>query len=207
MTSQSLLTVAANHGLGMHIWELDIDLISTVLKFYWASATVGLLGIWSAKVAIIALLLAVKGPNQKKRGYFLHFLWISNLLFIAAVVLLIFFQCRPSDAIWDITKIPEANCSLKPIARDVGYAQGAWSALSDIALAVYPISVVWKLQTSLKMKIGFCVLMGGGIMYVMSPSLFRRTLLTLQQRGHLCRNSHLQYRDPRHQPRRDLRLG
>ncbi|GAB7340524.1 hypothetical protein MBLNU457_6943t1 [Dothideomycetes sp. NU457] len=171
MGSQSLLTVAAYHGLGMHIWELDVDLITIVLKYYWASATVGLFGILSAKVAIIALLLAVKGPNQKKRGYLLHFLWISNLLFIIAVVLMIYFQCRPADAIWDITKLPNANCSLKPVARAVGYAQGAWSACSDIVLALYPISVVWKLQTSLKMKIGFCVLMGGGIIAAISVAI------------------------------------
>jgi len=166
MTSQTLLTVSAAHGLGMHLWELDLDLISTVLKYYWASASVGLFGILAAKVAIIALLLGVKGPNQKKRGYFLHFLWISNLLFIIVLVVMIYNQCNPYDAIWNITKLEHADCSRKHVAINIGYAQGAWSASTDIALALYPISVVWTLQTSLRMKIGFCVLMGGGIMYV-----------------------------------------
>lgn len=34
----------------------------------------------------------------------------------------------------------------------------------DIILALYPVSIVWNLQASLKMKIGFCLLMAGGIM-------------------------------------------
>lgn len=163
----------------MHLWDLDLDLDATALKYFWTSASVGLVGIWSAKVAIIALLLAVKGPNQKKRGYFLHFLWFSNILFIIVLISLIYNQCDPHDAIWDISKIEYANCRLKPVAIKFGYAQGAWSGLTDIALALYPISVVWKLQTSLKMKIGFCVLMGGGLMYVAPTLRLCRTPLIL----------------------------
>jgi len=166
ITSQSLLTVSAANGLGMHLWLLDIDLISTALRYYWASCCVGLFGILFAKIAIIALLLGVKGPNQKKRGYFLHFLWVTNLLFVIVLTVMIYQQCNPSSAIWDITELQTADCTKRPAALIVGYTQGAWSAATDIALALYPISVVWDLQTSLKMKLGFCVLMSGGIMYV-----------------------------------------
>jgi len=40
----------------------------------------------------------------------------------------------------------------------------AWSAVSDAALALYPITIVWKLQVPLRTKIGLCILMGFGLL-------------------------------------------
>lgn len=34
----------------------------------------------------------------------------------------------------------------------------------DFILAIYPITIVWDLQTNFKLKVGFCILMAGGIM-------------------------------------------
>ena len=39
----------------------------------------------------------------------------------------------------------------------------AWSAVSDISLALYPIAIVWNLHMHLRMKIGLCLLMGFGV--------------------------------------------
>lgn len=38
----------------------------------------------------------------------------------------------------------------------------AVAMLADLALAIYPITIVWNLQASLRTKIGFCALMAGG---------------------------------------------
>jgi len=171
LTSLILLTVACQNGIGQHLWLLDIAKdLPIALKYFWAAACIAIFGITFAKIAIIALLLALRAPNQKKRGYFLHFLWITNLALAIVITGLIYTQCTPTKAAWDVLT-PGADCSRRPKALNFGYVQGAWAALTDICLAIYPISVVWSLQTTLKMKLGFCLLMSGGLVYVLSSSL------------------------------------
>jgi hypothetical protein len=47
----------------------------------------------------------------------------------------------------------------------------ALSALVDLFLAVYPATVLWKLQMNRKKKIGLSVILGMGILFV-PPHLF-----------------------------------
>ena len=170
MGAQSMLTVATANGIGQHVWELDIPYIAKALKFFWVSASIGLFAIAFAKIAIVALFLGIQGPSQYKRRMFLHFLWISNLVFSIVLVVFIFTQCTPVAKIWDITII-QGNCNLRRGALKFGYFQGAWAALTDMILAVFPIFIAWDLQTSVRMKVGFCVLMSGGFVYVFKTLL------------------------------------
>lgn len=135
-------------------------------------------GITFAKVAIIALLLALRAPNQKKRGYFLHFLWITNVITAITITALVYTQCRPMKATWDIT-VSHANCNGRRRAFSFTYVQGSWAAATDIFLAIYPIFVVWSLQTTMRMKLGFCVLMSGGLVYVLEIYHFPFSLRTI----------------------------
>jgi len=163
LVSESVLTFSAFRGFGMHIWDSTLPDVILSLKYFWVSICVGVLGICFAKSAVIALLLGVRGPNQHKRAYFLHFLWISNFVLSILLITLIYTQCNPQDQIWNPTET-NAKCDLRPQTVIVGYLQGAWAAMTDVVLALYPIMIVWDLQTSRKMKLGFCILMSGGIM-------------------------------------------
>lgn len=78
---------------------------------------------------------------------------------------LIFRQCQPVQALWDIRI--EGNCSFIPITTKVGYFQGSIGALADFTLALYPILIIGPLQQMRPtMKIGLCIIMAGGIVYV-----------------------------------------
>jgi len=165
--------VACTNGIGQHISLLTLIDFTNALKYFWAASCIAIFGNTFAKVAIIALLLALRAPNQKKRGYFLHFLWITNVSTAITITALVYTQCTPTKAAWDIT-VPNADCSRRYTAFAFTYAQGSWAALTDIFLAIYPISVVWSLQTTMKMKLGFCVLMSGGLVYVAQTPLLSR---------------------------------
>lgn len=39
----------------------------------------------------------------------------------------------------------------------------ATGGITDLILALWPISIVWNLQTALRVKVGFCLLMAVGI--------------------------------------------
>jgi len=41
-----------------------------------------------------------------------------------------------------------------------------WSASCDLALALYPIVFLWPVKLRMRVKIGLCVLMGLGVMFV-----------------------------------------
>lgn len=43
-----------------------------------------------------------------------------------------------------------------------------WSAFCDLALALYPIVFLWSVKFRMRVKIGLCVLMGLGVMFVIN---------------------------------------
>lgn len=44
----------------------------------------------------------------------------------------------------------------------------AWSAFCDLCLALYPTTILWKLQMAFRLKLGLCILMGVGLMFVIT---------------------------------------
>ena len=47
--------------------------------------------------------------------------------------------------------------------RGTNHSTG-WLAFSDVVLALFPMTIVWKLNLSLKKKAALCSLMGMGIL-------------------------------------------
>lgn len=39
----------------------------------------------------------------------------------------------------------------------------AWAATTDLALAIYPIFMLWNVQIATRLKAGLCILMGLGV--------------------------------------------
>ena len=71
-------------------------------------------------------------------------------------------QCTPIQKLWD-PSIP-GTCDMIKICSQVGYLQGSIGAFADLFLAFYPICIIAPLQQTLKVKIGLCLIMGGGLM-------------------------------------------
>jgi hypothetical protein len=115
---------------------------------------------------------------------FLYFIGVTTVLFNAITSILIFAQCSPAAKLWDDDLA--GSCNKRSLNQDFAFFQGSksacprmrqllldfllmmkpgWSSFCDAALALYPITVFWKLQLNFKLKIGLCVLMGVGLMY------------------------------------------
>ncbi|PSK55178.1 hypothetical protein B9Z65_2567 [Elsinoe australis] len=161
LASQATFAVSNWYGMGNHMNRLTYLQIVQALKWVWISIFLGLVGLTFAKWAIIALLLQVQLPTQVKRRMFL---WsLAVILGVVCVVqfVLSFTQCIPAQRLWNPRMA--GSCPGATRALYFGFFQGASGVTIDIILALYPISIVWNLQASLKMKIGFCLLMAGGI--------------------------------------------
>ncbi|KAF4547226.1 Hypothetical protein D9617_52g060470 [Elsinoe fawcettii] len=83
-------------------------------------------------------------------------------------------QCEPIDKLWNPNL--QGSCSRLKLASDWSYFQGAVSVLADTALALWPITIVWNLQTTLGNKLMICSLMGVGVVPAITVIL-RMTML------------------------------
>ncbi|KAF4548431.1 Hypothetical protein D9617_28g065370 [Elsinoe fawcettii] len=174
IASHACFTVSILHGTGNHVTKLTFGEIFQSLHWIWISIFVGLVAVVFAKFAIIALILEVQGPNARKRRWFLWGLGAAIAVSGIIQICLSLTQCKPIDKLWNPTISGE--CPTQLVAANWSYFQGAIAVVSDFTLALWPISIVWNLQTTFKVKLGFCALMAGGILPAVA-SVVRTVLL------------------------------
>jgi hypothetical protein len=75
-----------------------------------------------------------------------------------ASVFIIFLQCTPTEALWN--SAVAGKCWDADIFNDFSYWVSAYTTMTDIILAIVPISVFWKLQMRFSTKLGVCIMMG-----------------------------------------------
>ncbi|KAK3641027.1 hypothetical protein LTR56_008415 [Elasticomyces elasticus] len=162
LVGQVIITFSVAHGLGNHITpRTDPNDIRLASLYNWMSEIIIIVDIAFAKIAIVSFLLMIQGSTYPRMRYFLHFVWVTNLLLSVNQVILITQQCKPMPKFWDDTIV--GTCDLRATVSKIGFLQGSVGAASDLALALYPMYIYWHLQLPLKIKIGLCALTGGGI--------------------------------------------
>ncbi|GAM87920.1 hypothetical protein ANO11243_059480 [Dothideomycetidae sp. 11243] len=169
------LTVAVQYGLGNHIKtliSLDVNDIWATIHWLWISIFLGLAATTFAKYSMIALMLQVQGPTAHKRRIALYALGALFTIVNIIQIVLSYTQCRPISRLWD-RELP-GNCDGGAIASDWSILQGSIGAFADFVLALWPVGIAWNLQTTLKIKVMFCLLMGVGMLPAI-VSVFRVT--------------------------------
>jgi len=193
VASQTAYGLSNIYGLGNHIENLAWDDVFNVLKWGYVALFLGIPATFFAKFSIMALLIQVQGPNARKRCYFLYFLGALLAITGIAQVIITATKCTPTAKLYMV--LLPGKCPREALSIRFAYWQGcksfitlyiihitwtnlfiALNAAVDMLLSLYPITIVWKLQTSRKTKIGFCLLMAGGI--VPSVALVVRAILT-----------------------------
>lgn len=91
---------------------------------------------------------------------------VSNIVLTLMWIL----QCIPAWATWDIGV--KGKCLDKQILMNVILAQAVISVISDFALALYPILILWKVRLNFRDKAGLCLLMGLGVLTVSTAHAF-----------------------------------
>jgi hypothetical protein len=100
----------------------------------------------------------VLDPNPL-RARSLYTMVIFQVVLALVSVVLIFLQCTPTRMLWD-PFTPNGKCWPPEVFNDFNYLVSAYTTLTDIVLAVVPISVVRKLQMPFWTKLGVCIMMG-----------------------------------------------
>ncbi|PNS16265.1 Saccharolysin [Sphaceloma murrayae] len=162
IASQAALHVATMQGLGNHAKKLTYPQIFSSLQYIWYCIFIGLPAVVFAKYSIISLLLSVQGPTAKKRTWALWTMGAFMMIVAIVQICLSLFECKPIAKLWNPTI--EGACPILKAAGEYSKFQGAVSAATDFALALWPVSIVWNLRTSMRVKVGFCLLMAIGIL-------------------------------------------
>ncbi|KAF4547818.1 Hypothetical protein D9617_35g089690 [Elsinoe fawcettii] len=155
------MIIALLNGLGNHVKDLTFPQIFQALRWIWISLYISLPAGVCAKFSIIALLLNIQGQTAKKRSWAL---WVlGGLIGFSAIVqfFLSFFQCEPIEKLW--FPYLDGSCPRLKLAGDWSYFQGAVAVTADVCLALWPVTIVWNLQTSVRVKLGVCSLMAVGL--------------------------------------------
>ncbi|GAB1211926.1 hypothetical protein ATERTT37_001050 [Aspergillus terreus] len=159
LVNVALTTLAVHHGFGKHsstIGPVATEKANFIIDIGWIF---GILSFAVPKLGIAALLTRILNPSP--RVWWM--IWgLTGFVGVVAVVnILVFFtSCNPPEALWH----PTAGMTCRSTEVIIGYAtfNGATSAFTDLALAVYPSMVLWRLQMSLRKKIALCLALGVG---------------------------------------------
>ncbi|KAL8638505.1 MAG: hypothetical protein Q9228_004349, partial [Teloschistes exilis] len=154
-----LVVVQIHYGYGRHKYYLTEWQLIQLSKYSYGEWIQTFQTLMFTKLSICFLLLRI--PIEK---YFIRpiqlaivFLVISNVV----LTLLWIFQCNPIAGAWN--KKTPSKCFTDAQLLEIILSQAVISIMSDFALALFPIALLWKVQINLHIKAGLCALMALGL--------------------------------------------
>ncbi|KAL8919524.1 MAG: hypothetical protein Q9208_006716 [Pyrenodesmia sp. 3 TL-2023] len=155
-----LVIMQIHYGFGRHRDYLTERQNTQFLKYSYGEWIQTFQTLMFTKLSICFLLLRI--PVEK---YFIRPLQGAIAFLVVTNVVLTFlwiFQCNPIAGAWD--KKRPATCLTDAQLLRVIISQAIISIISDFALALFPIVILWKVQIEMRIKAGLCFLMSLGLM-------------------------------------------
>lgn len=145
--SAILLTIGINYGIGAHQYQLTAAQISEATKWSWMNQSVGIFATGTGKLALVAFLRQIHGPEHRRRVTFLWGVAISNLILNCITIGMIMTQCSPRDKLW-IDSL-EGTCNGRLRNQNMAYFQG-----SEYYTCTCPSSNFWLMFVDLDRLVG-----------------------------------------------------
>ena len=178
LVAQIFCSISVGYGNGRHLRYLSPGNAEQAIKMNIISGAFGVLAFCIPKIAV-ALLLARLLALERSSTIILLFLTISLMVFAIVDLIMLFTQCQPASALWDPKSAAIASCWDPSVIIKYGWFVGgscfgenewysadeiAYSAFCDVALAIYPIPVILKLQMRVKRKLAICIILSLGLL-------------------------------------------
>ncbi|KAL8940608.1 MAG: hypothetical protein Q9216_002721 [Gyalolechia sp. 2 TL-2023] len=157
VTCTSLFTEDVRLGMGQHAQDLDPAKLVPIVRLNFIANPFGIMAYSLPNISVAIVLNRIIAPRRTVR-ITIYAVSIAQSIIAAISCVLLFAQCTPSEYLWNPTV--EATCMPPSVITGYSYFVGAYSAFTDIFLAVIPAVVFWKLQLKTKTKVGLCLLMG-----------------------------------------------
>ncbi|RYC64322.1 hypothetical protein CHU98_g1884 [Xylaria longipes] len=157
----SVQIVAGNYGQGKHIWDVTAAdfsnalLILNIIEILYGPT------MFCAKFVVLRQIELVFFNHHRQALAFtaIRVLVWANLLFYGAIFLSFILACIPRAKI--------SNPTLPGMCIDTHgsiIATSAINVVSDFTILITPITAIWKLQISIKKKVGAAAVFGVGIL-------------------------------------------
>ncbi|KFX93213.1 hypothetical protein V490_04954 [Pseudogymnoascus sp. VKM F-3557] len=168
-------------GVGRHSTDpVYLANFGTVIKIGFFRGLFLVTGISLVKISVGLFLLRIVEGTLYKRIILgtIGFLVIFTLACLGTLI----FQCLPVSAAWDFAQRPppfgtgNAKCYSTPIFTAIGLFNGAVNIATDIAFAVLPIPIVWKLSVNMRTKITLIFILSLGFVACIA-AIMREALL------------------------------
>ncbi|KAF4782857.1 integral membrane protein [Colletotrichum scovillei] len=150
-TTIALEIWAIRCGNGRHADTLSQEQQSAAILSTISGFPPNVLAYTVPKFAVVALLVRILNPGRIHQVM----LWgmaTGCLVLVSLCTIILFAQCTPTRAQWDF-KVTEKSCWSPWVLVNVAILTGAYSAALDLYLAVYPATVLMRLQMNIKKKV------------------------------------------------------
>ncbi|KAI1143932.1 hypothetical protein F5Y05DRAFT_418117 [Hypoxylon sp. FL0543] len=152
-----LMAIATYNGMGLHIWQYDAELNSRYYLWIGITSEFYCLGLCGFKVALVIMYIQLFGVYDRFRWacYGTLFFCVGYLF---CNMLTEFLGCNPIAKKWQPGL--EGEC-INSVAAATFY--GACNMVSDLVIAILPLTMIWKLQVATRgQKIGLSLVLSCG---------------------------------------------
>lgn len=174
-------TAGVSVGYGKHAMYLSMDNLEMAILLNTVSFLFGILSFTLPKIAVTSMLTRILNPKPLHKA--ILWMMVGTAAAVSIICILILFtMCDPAEALWT-PKLVAAGAKCKSTTMLIDYAifTGgrshalqtyaplrinpvllALSAFVDLSLAIYPTTVLLKLQMSLRKRLALCAALGLG---------------------------------------------
>lgn len=144
-------------GMGRHAYYLDFEQRVRATKLNLIANPFGIMA-YSLPNISVAIFIQRILHFKRLQKWLLYSVPVAQNIIAAVSCILLFAQCSPSTFLWDPTV--KAKCLSSNVITHYSYFVGAYSAFTDIFLAILPAVAFYRLQMRTKAKVGVSLLMG-----------------------------------------------
>lgn len=158
----AFVSYAVTLGLGRHsaavVAESGMDGFANAAKWQIIAFPFNIGSFSFPNISIAILINNILDPNRF-RTICLYVMAVMQVVFAMISAVLVFVQCNPTAILWDPRPLSEGSCWNADIFDDFTYWVSAYTTMTDIVLAIVPVTVFWKLQMRSSTKVAVCIMM------------------------------------------------
>ncbi|KAI9682138.1 MAG: hypothetical protein M1817_000192 [Caeruleum heppii] len=144
-------------GYGRHLWDVPLSWFSpTYLQLFIVLVVVYVPAVTCSKIAILIFYHRIS-PNALFRVA-IYIIGAITVGYTLAVMFALLFACQPVAKSWDLS-ITGGSCINQPA---VYLANGILNVISDIAILILPMPMVWQLHIPKRQKFGVGLMFATG---------------------------------------------
>ena len=197
----TLWTEIVKNGGGRHAYYLSHEQLTNIARLQTISQPITITALALGKVSVALFLLRLIGPSRWKR-IALQCIMVGATLAALFAIITVFVRCTPFQRSWK--KQLSGHC-WRPIVgesltvfiggkliHDVLLKEAnpgsAYFCLTDLLLAIFPVSIVQELQISLWRKVTLVFLLGSGVLAAVAAAIKTSKLPLLNDHRDITRS-------------------